>query len=166
MKILSQLFLLAVFIPSVCNGEEHERHTFGNTDSGITDLSPELRNLLSQEMRHLQKGMTEILPLYVSGRWAEIAPIASKIENSYVLKQNLSKEQIHELHSKLPSGFIELDQKFHYLSGMLEHAAKMEKPELVGFYFSKMSNTCVSCHTSYAIHRFPQLSPNTKAHVH
>ena len=166
MKILAQLFLFAVIIPSVCNGEEHKRHAFGNSDSGITDLSPELRNLLSQEMRYLQKGMTEILPLYISGRWAEIAPIASKIENSYVLKQSLSEEQIHELHSKLPGGFIELDQKFHYLSGMLEHAAKIEKPELVGFYFSKMSDTCVSCHTSYATHRFPQLAPKIKAHAH
>jgi hypothetical protein len=117
-------------------------------------------------MRQLQKGMTEILPLYVSGRWAEIVPIASKMEGSYVLKQNLSEEQMHELHSKLPSGFIELDQQFHYLSGMLEHAAKMEKAELVGFYFSKMSEICVSCHTQYATHRFPALATGTKVHGH
>ena len=166
MKILFQLYLLAVLLPSVSIGEEHERHSFGKSYSGIEGLSPELRNLLSEEMRQLQQGMTEILPLYVSGRWAEIETIASKMENSYVLKQNLSEKQVHELHSKLPGGFIELDQQFHYLSGMLAHAAKVEKSELIGFYYSKMSDTCVSCHTQYATHKFPELAPTTKAHVH
>ncbi len=166
MKKLSQLFFLVILIPYLCHGEEHERHSIDKSHSGIVDLSPDLRNLLSQEMRQLQKGMIEILPLYVSGRWAEIGSIASEMESSYVLKQSLSEEQKHELHSKLPSAFIELDQQFHYLSGMLEHAAKMEKAELVGFYFSKMSEVCVSCHTQYATHRFPALAPKTQAHGH
>lgn len=166
MKKLSQLFFLAILIPSLCHGEGHQRHSIDKSHAGIVDLSPELRNLFSQEMLQLQKGMTEILPLYVSGRWAEIGVIASKMEDSYILKQNLSEEQMDELHSKLPSAFIELDQQFHYLSGMLEHAAEMEKAELVGFYFSKMSEICVSCHTHFATQRFPALAPKTQAHGH
>ncbi len=166
MKKLSQLFFLAILIPFLGHGEEDEHHPIDKSHSGIVDLSPDLRDLLSQEMRELQKGMTEILPLYVSGRWAEIGSIASKMEGSYVLKQSLSEEQKHELHSKLPSAFIELDQRFHYLSGMLEHVAKMEKAELVGFYFSKMNEICVSCHTQYATHRFPALAPKPQAHGH
>lgn len=166
MKKLSQLFFLAILISSLCHGEGHERHSIDKNHSGIVNLSPDLRKLLSQEMRQLQKGMTEILPLYVSGRWAEIEAIASKMEGSYVLKQNLSEEQTYELHSKLPGAFIELDQQFHYLSGMLEHAAKMKKAELVGFYFSKMGEICVSCHTRYATHKFPALAPEHQAHGH
>jgi len=166
MKNISQLFMLAVLIPCLSHGEGYERHSIDKSHSGVVDLSPELRNLLSQEMLQLQKGMTEIFPLYISGRWAEIGPIASKMEGSYVLKQSLSEEQMHELHSKLPDGFIELDQQFHYSSGMLEHAAKMEKAELVGFYFSKMSEICVSCHTQYATHKFPALAPENKVHGH
>jgi len=166
MKKLSQFFFLAIVIPSLCHGEGDERHSIDKSHSGIVDLSSELRKLFSQEMQQLQKGMTEILPLYVSGRWAEIGVIASKMEGSYVLKQSLSEEQMHELHSILPSAFIELDQQFHYLSGMLGHAAEMEKAELVGFYFSKMSEICVSCHTQYATQRFPALAPKTQAHGH
>lgn len=166
MKILFQLFLLAVLMPSLCNGEGHEHNSIDKSHAGIADLSSGLRNLLTKEMLQLQKGMMEIFPLYVSGRWDEIVPIANKMEGSYVLKQSLSEEQVHELHTKLPGGFIKLDQQFHYLSGMLGHAAKMEKPELIGFYFSKMSEVCVSCHTQYATHRFPALSPKTKVHVH
>lgn len=110
--------------------------------------------------------MTDILPLYVAGEWAEIAPIAGKMRDSYVLKQGLSESQRHELHSRLPAAFLELDQQFHYLSGMLEHAAEMEKAELVGFYFSKMGEICVSCHSRFATHRFPALAPETRAHGH
>ncbi len=156
---------MALLIPSLCNGEGHGHHSIDKSHSDIADLSSGLRSLLTKEMLQLQKGMTEIFPLYISGRWDEIVPIANKMEGSYVLKQNLSEEQVHELHTKLPGGFIRLDQKFHYLSGMLGHAAKMKKPELIGFYFSKMSEACVSCHTQYATHRFPALSPK-KVHVH
>ena len=166
MKKLSQLFFLAILIPALCYGEDHEFNAIDKNYSGIVDLSPGLRKLLSQEMRQLQIGMMEILPLYVSGRWAEIRSIAGKMEGNYILKQSLSEEQMHELHTKLPDAFIELDQQFHYLSGMLEHAAKMEKVELVGFYYSKMGEVCVSCHTQYATHRFPALAPKTHVHGH
>jgi len=166
MSKLPPLWVFLVFIPLLSHGGEYAHRAAGNNHSGIVDLSPELRDLLSREMRQLQKGMTEILPLYVSGEWAEIVPVASKMKNSYVLKQSLSDEQMHELHTKLPGGFIQLDKQFHYLSGMLEHAAETGKPELIGFYFSKMTEACVSCHTQYATHRFPALSPGTKGHEH
>ena len=113
MKISYQFVLLAMLLPSLCYGEGHEGRSVDRSHSGVVNLSPELRKILSQEMRQLQQGMIEILPLYVSGRWDEIVPIASKIEGSYVLKQSLSKEQKQELHSTLPGGFIELDQQFH-----------------------------------------------------
>jgi hypothetical protein len=166
MKKLSQLFFLALLIPSLCHGQGHERQLVTKSHAGTADLSPELQNLFSQEMRQLQQGMTEILPLYVSGGWAEIAVIAGKMEDSYVLKQNLSAKQMDDLHAVLPGEFITLDQQFHYLAGMLEQAAEMEKVELVGFYFSKMSEVCVSCHTQYATQRFPALAPKPEAHEH
>jgi hypothetical protein len=134
--------------------------------SPIESLSPELRTLLSKEMVAIQQGMTAIIPAYVSGSWSEIEQIARRIKNSYILKQSLTDHQLHELHSTLPEGFIKQDQHFHYLSGMLEHAASNKKAELVGFYFSKMSESCVSCHSQYASHRFPALAPSSKAAKH
>lgn len=166
MKILKRFLILALFIPAVSYGEEDQMHIKENKQSGIGSLSIELRNLLSEEMRQLQSGMTEIIPLYISGQWDAIAPIASKMEKSYVLKQALTEDQVHELHAKLPPGFVELDQEFHYLSGMLEHAAKMAKPELIGFYYSKMGETCVSCHRQYAKEKFPQFATVKDDHTH
>ena len=159
MRKLVQLTLLAVLVPTLCHGEENISHLVKGEHSGITALSPELRELFSREMVVLQNGMMTIIPLYISGNFDEIANIARKMESSYVLKQNLTQSQVHELHSKLPGSFIELDQQFHYLAGMLEHVANMEKIELVGFYISKLSETCVRCHTEYATNRFPALAP-------
>ena len=123
-------------------------------------------DLLTKEMLALQQGMTAIIPAYISGNWSEIADIANKMQNSYILKQNLTKQQIHELHNVLSESFIQLDQEFHYLSGMLHHVAKKENAELVGFYFSKMTETCVRCHTQHATHKFPSLAPPHKTSKH
>ncbi|WP_198245495.1 hypothetical protein [methane-oxidizing endosymbiont of Gigantopelta aegis] len=135
--------------------------------SGVEALSPELRNLLTQEMKALQDGMMSIIPAYVSGNWHEIEATAGKIKNSYLLKQNLTENQIKELHSSLPPEFIEKDKKFHYLAGMLEHVAHNKKPELINFYFSEMTEACAGCHVKFAIHKFPGLKPVTKdKHIH
>ncbi len=134
--------------------------------SGVSALSPELQKLFSEEMIQLNHGMKDIMDAYVSGQWDVIAPIAKKMENSYVLRKNLSRNQMHELHSKLPKQFLELDEKFHYYSGMLSHVSEKGKTELIGFYFSKMSETCISCHSTYATHKFPSFKPKEKQRDH
>ena len=135
---------------------------------GIESLSPEIRLLLSKEMIAIQKGMMAIIPAYASGNTEEIASIAKEIKTSYILKQSLTPEQKHELHENLPSSFIQLDEKFHYYAGMLEHVAKNKKHELIGFYFAKLTESCSGCHGQHATHNFPNFRKNeeTKAHSH
>ncbi|MEE9337030.1 MAG: hypothetical protein V3U87_03040, partial [Methylococcaceae bacterium] len=134
--------------------------------AGVESLSRELRELLSQEMKLLQKGMVSIIPAYVSGNWGEIEKIAEKMKNSYILEQSLSEKQMKELHASLSDEIIKKDQRFHYLAGMLEHAAKNKKPELINFYFSEMNEACVDCHISFAKHKFPALSVKKKNDGH
>lgn len=145
--------------------EDHHQH-HSKAQSDVESLSPELRELLKKEMLALQDGMMSIIPAYVSGDWSKIKTIADKMQNSYILKQNLSDKQKHELHSQLPAQFIKQDQQFHYLAGMLKHVAEEEKTELVGFYFSKLSEACVSCHSKFATHKFPALLHKKKHHHH
>jgi hypothetical protein len=152
MKILIPVLLYFVMSP-ISHADNH--------NNGVSSLSPDLQKLFSKEMIQLKQGMHEIMDAYVSGEWDVIAPIAKKMEGSYVLRQSLSQSQMHELHSKLPSAFLELDDKFHYYSGMLSHASEMKKTELIGYYYGKMSETCVSCHSSYATHKFPSFKPKT-----
>jgi hypothetical protein len=133
---------------------------------GVEGLSHVLHHLLIKEMQALQTGMMSIIPAYISGDWVAIESTAMKMKNSYILKQNLTDAQMHELHSLLPNAFIEKDQRFHYLAGMLEHAAKNKKPELINFYFSEMNESCMDCHAQFATHRFPELLPKIKKQEH
>ncbi|MBA6292773.1 cytochrome c [Colwellia sp. MB3u-70] len=167
MKIFISIALLAILSPAMSYAEDVHKHKEHVKASGVEALSPDLRNLLSEEMKALQDGMMSIIPAYISGNWSEIETTAKKIKNSYILKQSLTESQVKELHSVLPSEFIAKDQRFHYLAGMLEHAAQSKKPELINFYFSEMNESCASCHAVFATHKFPDLKPTEKdGHEH
>jgi hypothetical protein len=124
-------------------------------------LSPALMDLLKQEMNAIQKGMQELIPAIVSGNWQDVADIGEHIRHSYIMQQELTDAQMNELHHGLPPAFLELDQSLHHSAGMLAHAAKMHNAEVVGFYFYKMTDTCVACHRKFAGYRFPQLVDTT-----
>lgn len=167
MKLIIKITFLITLIPTALFATESLNHKDHALKTGVEVLSPDLRDLISQEMQELQIGMQSIIPKYFSGHWPEIENTARKMKNSYILKQSLTEKQVKELHSKLSQAFIEEDQQFHYLAGMLEHAAKSGKPELVNFYFSKMNESCLSCHSKFATHRFPALElKNTGEHAH
>lgn len=126
------------------------------TDSkkGIEDLSSELRVLLSQEMGAVEKGMKDIFSNIISGDYEGVNEVALKIKNSFILKQKLTADQRKELHTKLSSEFIETDQGFHQDAGSLAEAADLEDLALMNFYYSKMTATCVKCHSTFATQRF------------
>jgi hypothetical protein len=137
-----------------------------NAESGVNELSPELRSLLSKEMLALQTGMQSIIPAYVAGDLDKVAHIAKRIKNSFILKQNITANQKKELGTKLPKSFLKIDQQFHKYAGMLEHVAEEKNTELVGFYFSKLSEVCVACHSEYATHKFPKFNIKSKNESH
>ncbi len=158
MKLFFFATLFAILLSTVSYGEGDKlKHGEHGNSSGVEALSDDLRDLLSQEMQALESGMISIIPAYNSGNWNEIESTAEKMNKSYIMKKNLTESQVKELHAVLPRAFIEKDQNFHYLAGMLEHAAKSRKAELINFYFSKMNESCVSCHAAFATHRFPAL---------
>ena len=133
---------------------------------GVEGLSKETRALLRTEMAAIDNGIKALFTAYYSGNFDEVARIAKEIEQSYILKNKLTKAQIHELHTKLPKGFLQLDEKFHYNAGMLAHVAKKKKPELVGFYYSELTSGCHSCHAEYAQGRFEFNPVKESAHHH
>ena len=165
MKCFTRITLLAILLPTMSFAADEIKHQEHENTSGVEMLSDDLRSLLSEEMLALQNGMMSIIPAYISGNWGEIEATAEQMKNSYILKKSLTESQKHELHSVLPHEFIKKDQRFHYLAGMLAHAAKSKKPELINFYFSEMNESCVSCHAEFATHKFPALiAPENAAH--
>ena len=127
-------------------------------------LSHDLKEILNQEMNGIQEGMKKIIPAIAAGDWETIAETAKKIDDSFILKQKLTQEQIEELHHSLPAGFIEIDQKFHSTAKKLAHSAHQQDAELVNFYFYKLHSQCTQCHSKYASERFPNLEPDTSVH--
>lgn len=152
------IFTVILFsIAPLAVAAEQEHHQKPTTDNGI-DVSPGLKKLLNQEMSAIQDGMMALIPAMSSGNWEEVASIGKNIKASFIMKQKLTKAQKEELQRVLPPRFIELDQDFHKSSGMLAHAAEMKNADVMNFYFSKLNQACVSCHTKFAANRFPGLA--------
>jgi len=159
MKSLIKLSLvaLALFI-SACS-------SFHNTHEPVepvahtqkVHLDKDIQQLLQQEMKAVEEGVTALIPAIARGEWDQVAEIGRNIEQSYLLKQKLTPEQRHSLHKSLPARFIQLDQAFHESAGMLAHGAEMRKPDIVNFYVYKLSSACVECHTEFAAEKFPGL---------
>jgi hypothetical protein len=152
------ILFLFLFNYSVSAGEDDSRN--------VEKLSPDVRSLLQKEMVALDSAMKELISANAAGDYEKISIIAKKMKEGFILKQNLTKHQQHELHTLLPGDFIKQDQQFHYFAGMLEHAANKHKSELVVFYYSKMFEACSSCHNSYAKHRFSSFSEVSKQSEH
>lgn len=129
----------------------------------IQQLSPELRGLFRDEMVALQGAMLELVPAIVSGDSESTARIAERIRAGYVLAQKLTDAQREELERTLPEPFLERDGEFHELAGGLAAAAQERQAPLVSFYFYKLSESCVGCHSRYAVHRFPGYAKPSEA---
>jgi hypothetical protein len=152
------LALACLLLTPVSGHTEHPAEHPVSTAPDHIKLSPALTELLQQEMQFLQQGMQALLPAIVIGNWEEIAAIGEEIQNSYIMQKQLTDTQREELHRKLPAAFLELDQSLHRSAGMLAHAAQQHCAEVVGFYFYKLTDTCVTCHSKFVTYRFPGLA--------
>lgn len=163
-RLLAALALVAA-TPVLLAADPHGHD--GNAATGIEALSPPLREALVAEMQAIQGGMMSVVPALVAGRWDEVADTARRIRDSYIMKQSLTEAQLGELHDALPADFQALDARFHADAGMLAHAAEARKAELVAFYYSRMMETCVACHSRHATAKFPELAREaTEDHGH
>jgi len=140
-----------LMLVSACSVAENKH--VDQQEQGLT-IAADIKALLKQEMIAVEKGMQELVTSISRGKWHKTAAIAKKIQASYILKQSLTKEQMQHLHHSLPEQFIKLDFSFHQYAGMLAHAAEVKNSDVVNFYFYKMNESCMQCHSSYAQERF------------
>lgn len=141
----------------------HQNHTIHHESLALpTDIS----RLLTLEMQAITQGMMELVPAIASANWQKISEIGGQIKESYIMHHRLTKQQRKSLHRVLPKEFKILDYQFHQLAGMLAHSAKMQKPELVNFYFYKLNEACGQCHSRYALNKFPGFSSSNNFGQH
>ncbi|MCF7980349.1 MAG: cytochrome c [Pseudomonadales bacterium] len=146
------LFLLAYFVSFTVTAENLADHSQPNSHQ--IQLPDDIRLLVRQEMNELKKGMESLVFLVVSAQWLDIEKLAASIENTFIMKKALSKEQMQQLHSSLPAAFKQYDKTFHGYAGKLSAAAKAHDLELVQYYRYKMNEACTGCHSKFATHRF------------
>lgn len=127
-------------------------------EKGVQELSGSLRALLSQEMISVEGAMKTLYSDLIAGEYDKVSKTATKIHDSFILKQKLTKSQKQELESKLPPEFIAMDRAFHKQASMLAHAADNKNMELSNFYVYKMTESCTSCHSTYAKNKFPSFA--------
>ena len=160
------LFTLILCCPLIGISQEEHSHSVATKPESEIHLSTALQEALTEEMFAIQDAMMELIPLMSAGELPQVAKLAKKIEGSFIMKQKLSAEQLEELHQKLPPDFLERDQSFHRMAGMLAHVAEEGHVELVNFYFYKLNEGCSSCHSKYAKSRFPALAGGSTQHEH
>ena len=156
------IFLITLF-SSACSiaGEKEEIH---KQSSQELNLPIDIKQLLKKEMLAIENGMQKLISTIAAGDWQQTAKIGKQIQASYLMKQNLTDEQLRHLHHILPEQFVKLDHSFHHYAGMLAHAAEVKNAEVVSFYFYKMNDSCIQCHSSYAESKFTGFSAPTKNH--
>jgi len=143
---LLTLVLTAVTPPSLADSTER---------NGKLDLSPELAVLLKAEMGELSEGIRAVALSLAKADWEVLEATSEKMHESYIMKKSLTPTLAAELKQKLPPAFKRLDAEFHARALKLQHAAAVRDFELSAFHFSKLVESCASCHAAYAAKRFP-----------
>lgn len=138
-------------------------------DSGAGEmqlrLSDSLLELLRSEMREVTGGV-QTLPLAIAAAdWKAIETTSARIAASYIMAQRLTAAQKRELES-LPEAFQHLDANFHRRAEKLGAAAAARDAEQVVFHYSRLLESCASCHSQFAARRFPGFTPEATGDHH
>lgn len=130
-------------------------------------LTPKLQKLFAEEMTAVQAAGQQILAGLVAGDHASVARQAQAIHDSFILDKKLTAQDRQDLETALPPAFLELDAAFHQLAAKLAEAARDKDGELQTYYFSRMVESCQTCHSRYATDKFPAYGGKAPAaHAH
>ncbi len=143
---------------------EDEHHAMPTEVNVMAQFSPEIQELLSKEMTSIQESMMKMVPAIAAGEWDRVERLAGGIAMGHIMKQKLTGEQKKSLHDGLPMAFKVLDNRFHDYAGMLAHVTRERHTELTTFYFYKLTETCLACHSKFAKKRFPGLTEPSNMH--
>ncbi len=164
------LWLTALLVLSGCSNTDkkasaHKKVTLKNDTISAPkkpvavhlQLPPEFQTLLRREMRQIETGMQALLAHLAQGKADKAEAMARRIHNSFILKQELSKQELKQLVKLLPDDFVKRDRAFHNRAKKLARAAGGKNLQAGTKIFGEMVAGCVGCHSRYATNRFPGL---------
>lgn len=128
----------------------------GGTNVGA-QLPPKVRGLLIEEMQGILGASQKIQAAIVQGDHETVAQEAQAIHDSFIMEQEMTKEDEQALLAAAPDEFLEQDQALHKLSETLAEAGRNQDTALQLQQFNELMEGCVRCHSDYASARFPDL---------
>ncbi len=109
-------------------------------------LTPNLRQLLQQEMIAVRQASQEILDALVMGRDDVVASRAQAIHDSFIMAWSLTDEERQILKQTLPPAFVALDKNLHATAGAQSAAARTGNRPGQHKPFAAMIDICAMCH--------------------
>lgn len=166
MRTLTASLLAALLITGTAATARADPSEPPGTPGAPLSLSPDLLALFRAEMRELLVGTQTIAAALPTGAWDSIVMTSHEMKASYVLEKNLNPPLEKEL-AALPERFRDLDRNFHARTDKLAEAAMRRDAEAVTYQFSRLLESCVTCHSAFAQARFPTLvTPSPAEHAH
>lgn len=120
------------------------------------ELPDSLLSTLRAEMQQIEAAMGSLLSQLAQAQAAPAAATARNIENTFILKQDLSEAALKQLVSLLPEPFLTLDRGFHENASKLATTAEQGDFRGAMDFYNQMSRACIDCHLQYATKRFPE----------
>ena len=121
-------------------------------------LTPRLKQMLSEEMLSVKQAVKQILDGLIIGDHSLVATQAQQIHDSFILERALTKQDKKDLMKAASPAFLALDGEFHMTAKKLADAASHKDYELQRFYYSRLVDSCQTCHSQYATDKFPAFS--------
>ncbi len=118
-------------------------------------ISNKLKRVLASEMKVLQQHMNSLAASVPAGRFTEIAATSEEIGKRDILEKRLSDKERTELNNILPSEYKIFEHELFRAAEMLNKASENNNPQFVSFFYSKLNESCIMCHSIYAKERFP-----------
>ena len=123
-----------------------------------SELNPKLRGLLQKEMVGIEAAMKEVYSAIIRGNHEVVQEKGQAIHDSFILKQEMTKEDRKALKASVPKPFLKLDQKFHRQASKLAEAGGEKNTRKQKQFFDRMTDACVSCHSRFVNDRFSGLT--------
>ena len=153
------IIIVAIFIKhNFGNHNDQSSHQGIKENTHAIEWTPSTRSALIKEMHAITKNYQDLVSNLVQGDWEKVTEKSHAIYSSFILKQELSEEDMHDLHRILPERFLDMDLQFHNHAKKLAMAAKQHGGELAAFYSWKLMDGCVNCHEIYATDSFAGFS--------
>ena len=121
-------------------------------------LTPRLKQMLSDEMLSVRQAAKQILDGLIVGDHALVATQAQQVHDSFILARALTEQDKKDLMKAAPPEFLALDGAFHLTAKKLADAALQKDYELQRFYYSRLVDSCQTCHSQFATDKFPAFS--------